>query len=116
MRELLKQALDALEAALSDDQPYIVKCKQSADALRAELAKPEAEPVAYAQNPKEDFWCWCNSDEQGAIALYATPQPAPAVREPLTEREICKLHEASRLNTVTFARSIERAHGIGDSK
>lgn len=69
----------------------------------APQAQPAPEPVAYAQNPKEGFWCWCNADEQGAIPLYAAPptpatfaqgyaegfndacKPAPAVREPVID-------------------------------
>lgn len=33
--ELLKQALEALEAALSDDKPYIVQSKKAITAIRA---------------------------------------------------------------------------------
>ena len=46
-RELMQQALDALERAISDDRPYIVECKASAEALRARLAQPEPEPLEY---------------------------------------------------------------------
>jgi len=40
-RELMQMALDALEAALSNDQPYISRSKETAEALRARLAQPE---------------------------------------------------------------------------
>ncbi len=40
-REEAQQVLDALEAALSDDQPYIVSCKQTVETLRARLSAPE---------------------------------------------------------------------------
>ena len=40
-------------------------------------AAPQPEPVAFAQNPKDGFWCWCLPDEPGAIALYAAPPAAP---------------------------------------
>jgi hypothetical protein len=46
-REEAQQVLDALEAALSDDQPYIVSCKQTVETLRARLAQPEPKPIAY---------------------------------------------------------------------
>ena len=44
LREAAQQALEALEAALSDDQPYIERCKQTITALRAALAEPVQEP------------------------------------------------------------------------
>jgi hypothetical protein len=46
-REEAQQLLDALEAALSDDQPYIVSCKKTVETLRARLSAPEPEPVAW---------------------------------------------------------------------
>ena len=42
-RALVEQALDALEAALSDDQPYIERCKQTITALRA---SPQRKPLS----------------------------------------------------------------------
>jgi hypothetical protein len=42
-RELMQMALDALEAALSNDQPYISRSEETAEALRARLAQPEQE-------------------------------------------------------------------------
>ena len=57
--------------------------------------------------------CQLHNLHCGYPACDRKPAPAaPAVREPLTGREIYKLHEASRLNTITFARSIEAHHGI----
>jgi hypothetical protein len=46
-REEAQQMLNALEAALSDDQPYIARCKQTAETFRARLAQPKPEPVAW---------------------------------------------------------------------
>jgi len=54
-KEAMKLALEALDAALSDDQPYIEKSKQAITALREALAKPDfwegyvPEPVKPAQ-------------------------------------------------------------------
>lgn len=42
-RELMQMALDAIEAALSDDQPYISRSKETVEALRSRLAQPEQE-------------------------------------------------------------------------
>jgi hypothetical protein len=44
-REEAQSVLDALEAALSDDQPYIVSCKQTVETLRARLSAPEPVPM-----------------------------------------------------------------------
>jgi len=46
-RELLQQALDALDRAISDDRAYIRECKDAAEAIRAHLAAQPApgEPV-----------------------------------------------------------------------
>lgn len=46
-RELMQQALAALERAISDDKSYIAECKTSAGVLRARLKQPEPEPAAY---------------------------------------------------------------------
>ena len=102
-RTLLAQALDALEAALSDDQPYIAKCKASADALRARLAQPDAEPVAwYLPSPDGDdsifrdhrtvIACAGNKWE-GFLPLYAAPPAAPAPVVPLTDERIAAISE-----------------------
>jgi len=40
MKEALKLALEALECALSDDKPYIVKSKEAINAIKAALAQP----------------------------------------------------------------------------
>ena len=86
-REEAQSVLDALEAALSDDQPYIVSCKQTVETLRARLAQPEPEPVA-----------WRNKNESGLSfkQLRGDWQPlytAPPQREwqSLTDEEIMSL-------------------------
>jgi DNA gyrase/topoisomerase IV subunit A len=43
-QEALNQALEALESALSDDQPYIVKCGEAITAIKEALAQPEIRP------------------------------------------------------------------------
>ena len=45
-RETLQAAIDALECALSDSRPYIVKSREVSTTLRAALAAQPAEPVA----------------------------------------------------------------------
>jgi len=51
-REEAQQVLDALGAALSDDQPYIVSCKQTIETLRARLALHDMNKAA-EQNGEE---------------------------------------------------------------
>jgi hypothetical protein len=77
-RELLQQAHDLL-------LPVYGETSNIVQALRQALAAPQPEPVAWAQNPKYGFWCWCLPDEPGAIALYAAPPAAPAPAVPLTD-------------------------------
>jgi hypothetical protein len=51
-QEALKLALEALECALSDGEPYIVKSKEAITAVKEALAQPE-QLVAH----REAFWC-----------------------------------------------------------
>ena len=72
-RELLEQALDALDAALSDDQPYLDKGKKSIDAIRTHLAQPQGEPVAWkCMTDREQFEAWA-SDFRPATRFVVTP-------------------------------------------
>ena len=72
-REEAQQVLDALEAALSDDQPYIVSCKQTVETLRARLAQPEPEPVA-DKYLMEVECTKCGAKQDGVLTVTAPPQ------------------------------------------
>jgi len=105
----LKLALEALEAVLSDNQPYTHKSKAAITAIKQALAQPAPlqEPVASYKGPKElwlqlhgdcsddeltepvDYtddsvtWCWhqiYNSDVRYVRADIATPPAAKAIR------------------------------------
>ena len=82
-RETLERALDAVEAALSDDQPYITKCKEVCTGLRAALAAQPAEPVAWVevsgdgQHIGQYGFHGINYLQPGQHHLYAAP-PAQA--------------------------------------
>ncbi len=52
-RETLQAAVDALECALSDSRPYIVKSREVSTTLRAALAAQPAEPVACKGIPRK---------------------------------------------------------------
>ena len=76
-REEAQQVLDALEAALSDDQPYIVSCKQTVETLRARLSAPEPEPVAWMNESdmgRTDWKVWAHGKPTATIPLYTAPQ------------------------------------------
>ena len=137
-RELLQQALDALES-----DPVALNAINNASALlRTALAAPQPEPVA-------KFHCY----EMAGVGevmlmphtgpklkhgdlLYAAPPAAPApavrpdefvcpycfdqgaapaVREPLKDEQIYEMYNEPRSDAemVAFARAIEQAHGIG---
>jgi hypothetical protein len=51
-KEALKLALEALESALSDDQPYIVKCGKAITAVKEALAQPAQKDAARYQHIK----------------------------------------------------------------
>jgi len=124
-RELLQQALDALDRAISDDRAYIRECKDAAEAIRAHLA---AQPA-----PAEDF-CYCDDDislqmVSGGAALeglygrvtlkingqyvdYVKAQPAPVpLTDTETHAELWKLAVRKGLITVRSELIDPRNHG-----
>lgn len=119
---LLLQALDALQGANGFQQDFV------ADAIEVELAKPQAEPVAWTTMPGGDSWEFVSgsSDPNGQLSgkwspLYAAPQ-AQLQAAPLTDDQIKAAYwgivddRGSTEWFSLFARAIERAHGIGEAK
>ena len=124
-RELLKQALDALE---NPALPVYTTLRKD---IRIALAQPAPEPVAwrifdgeggydYRDEAPELFNIdWAARYGRKYEPLYA--QPAPAV-QPLTNGEIYTAYITATNQTLrpgderlafAFARAIEAAHGIG---
>ncbi len=73
--EALKLALEALERALSDDKPYIVKSKEAITAIKEVLAQPEPEQYCWMspegviyQASDEDVLC-------GSTPMYLGTPP-----------------------------------------
>ena len=106
-RELMQQALKALEANLGN---WAAKTKAIA-ALRERLAQPEQKPVAWLYR---DSWGVMKLSQTmpppvGAFPVYATPPQ----RKPLTDEEIsdlwCKVSNTDFVTADTheFARAIE---------
>jgi hypothetical protein len=82
--EALDLALEALEAALSDDQPYINKSKAAITAIKQALAAPTVQEPKFWYDEEEGLLHDHFDDAPlGCIPLYTTPpaQPAP-VQEP----------------------------------
>jgi hypothetical protein len=101
LREAAQQALEAYDA----HEPLAVVM----EALRAALAEPEQEPVAWMNGYGDVVNYKC--------VMYSTPlYTQPPQRQPLTDEEIDAMwnqHRASPNWLVDLTRAIERAHGIG---
>ena len=76
-RAIVEQALEALEAALSDDQPYIERCKQTITALHAALAQ-QAEPVQEPQTLDQSM-----QQPRAMAQIYMNGYNAGAAAEPV---------------------------------
>ena len=89
-RELFKMALDALEAALSNDQPYISRSEETAEALRARLEQPEPEPITMVVSKTGDPSVTMSWWHEPALPVGTPLYTAPPQREwvGLTEEEM----------------------------
>ena len=120
-RETLQAAIDALECALSDSRPYIVKSREVSTTLRAALAAQPAEPVARDAALKTLAQVFDNGEEaegdDGAIMMVdlalwnegcealeslvsedelAAP-PAPVPPEPIAEMDAVAIKYAHKM-------------------
>jgi hypothetical protein len=78
MKEALKMALEALECALSDDKPYIVKSKEAITAIEAALA---AQP-AHVISEKEQLKQWIATTNYYRAKREYEPDAAQPAQEP----------------------------------
>jgi hypothetical protein len=87
-REVMKMALDALSTVLNGDfADYMDEFesemrRESMTALRAELAKPEPEPVGYLREEDVEHW-----KRGGMACLYSTPSGIASFAFPVYRRE-----------------------------
>ena len=91
------------------------RMQEEIDDLRAALAQPEQEPVAwrYLDDPFGSNEYLITDDPESAKGPGWTPlYTDPPQRKPLTKEEI---HEVCGLGAIDieFVRIVERAHGIG---
>jgi hypothetical protein len=130
MIEAMKQWREALACALSDDKPYIERCKQALKSINQAIAEAEKqEPYGWvSQHTTKGMYEWQFNKELSGVykdtaisilPVYTYPQPK---REPLTDEQILRF--LSRIDECAvrlprglreFARSIEAAHGIKEN-
>jgi hypothetical protein len=132
IRAAAQQALEALENA--EDQlakPYSTGARCAITALRAALAEPVQEPVAWYFEARHIDSAWgpaISLKHPGAEGVYlrkVTPlYAAPPQRKPLTEEEIWKFwwsrpevpdgeDDSMEAEFVAAVRRVLAAHGIG---
>ena len=130
LRQAAQQALEALTLSIpkprpADDDYAELGWKEhnaAITALRAALAEPEQEPVAWLYR---DSWGTMKLSQimpppVGAFAVYTAPTP----RKPLSDEEMRECAQAMNAEPlaegwpelIKFARAIERAHGIGEGQ
>ena len=109
--EVMRQALDALELARGMSYGEFCNISAAIDALRAALAAPEQEPVAWRYGAS--YW----GSKDGApsalrhfvVPLYATPPAAPSVPEVTDEMvEAAENYLRSILNGASLPRRYMR--------
>ena len=127
LRTAAQQALEAIEQTrrLMPDSYYYERLHKAATALKAALAEPVQEPVAWMWAPSEHWPSDFITTKIKAHAEFAlthgmkvTPlYAAHPQRLPLTEEEIhdCfqQRHRDKAVERRMITRAIERAHGIG---
>jgi hypothetical protein len=136
-KKAMKLALEALEAAISDDKPYIVLSKEAITALREALAEQPAQRKPLTDEPSptagmnitqrilhvggrnNTAWYVEFGSIQAVEALVRQVLRDLPKHKPLPAHEIVTLYEEnprSDSDMIDFARAIEAAHGIkGDA-
>jgi hypothetical protein len=120
LRQAAQQALEALEE-IADEvfSAYDNELGDAILALRAALAEPEQEPVAWRWKERinSDFDSWViTSSEPPPYAVEKQPlYTAPPQRKPLTDEQISRIWGSYLSRGLEFARAIEAAHGIKEN-
>ncbi len=120
--EAMQMALDVMEW-LQRREPLLAtnRVTTSVEALRAALAQPEPEPVAWLFQHKETGLTECIDTQQVEWGFeknnprWQKIEPlytAPPQRKPLTDEQIGRAFYGCTI----FVRKVEAAHGIGKVK
>jgi hypothetical protein len=104
-REIMQQALDALEYHTMQTRP-INHTDKAIDALKAELAKPEQEPVAWMVRDQVDGCRYPSASKNPAGSINGESQPlytAPSRKEwvGLTDEEKTSIFMQAEFNDLT---------------
>jgi hypothetical protein len=111
LREAAQQALEALES-VQDHRPND-ETNSAIRTLRAALAEPVQEPVAYIDEITRRL-CKPNDDHRRKFPMCYQPfYTAPPQRKPLTEREIVDIGMTHQ-SLGQVVRAVEAKHGIKD--
>lgn len=93
-RELMQQALEALEKTTANTISQAARIQEAIDALRERLAQPEQEPVAIEWNAIHDklfeVWNHVISADDGFDEIKCLIDTTPPQCKPLTDAEIDK--------------------------
>jgi hypothetical protein len=102
-REEAQQVLDALSHSHAREPIWKTPLNTAIETLRARLAQPEPEPVAWMQNDMEHFSLW--PDEWHVVPLYPAP-PQRKEWQGLTDAEVAQIW-LTVLNFKEYYRAIE---------
>lgn len=116
LRQAAQQAVEALKNTVEYLPVHFDEHFEAIETLRAALAQPEQEPVAWWDGKESvvfvhDEICTPNWTDYWTQPLYT----APPQRKPLTDDRIAEICMDCSLVTpsdIYFARAIEKAHGI----
>ena len=123
-REVMQQALEALEDH-AKQYPHMQKgyTVDAIAALRAALAEPEQEPVAYVTGTYSGHFTVAPINPALVLTTGMALYTHPPQRKPLTDEEIDRItdqqwaqnnHKPIYAAHRAYARAIEQAHGIGE--
>lgn len=130
LRKASEQALEVLRlvgsmrpADADDDycERSFLMLQAARNALRAALAAPQGEPVAWMANyvsklGEPHVYVTSHHDLAVENDMHGDPAPlyaAPPARTPLSDEQIEELQDIYDVASVDFVRAVEAAHGIG---
>ena len=124
LRQAAQQALEDICGAklcefnsMSSRQEMVRLMDSAITALRAALAEPEQEPVAWIHEDElpssYPYDLMFPYSKVNGVRLFPVFGPSPQ-RKPLTDEEILRISLDTPVDLYACARAIERHHGIGE--